>query len=355
MGFSLGSILSSAKRAIQEVVDSGPIKELDRALGGNLSSSIDTLSDVFEQGKEVLSKGRKILKDVQEIATAGSFGRMLNVGLDKIGLPDIVGDVAGCVLDVCTGNIPGAISNGLDVAEDVAKACGGDELAGYLKAGANITGMFSGPSGMGRAAEVISTVGKAAGALDGGLNAVELLAGGDIVGGGKALLGAMGEAAGVGKALGVSEEKLEWLNKAVEHGGKAMSFLEPALADGKLGVDDLQHLPVADLAKKAGVPEKYHDMLQPAAQLLGALATGGDPSEALGGVAEQVLQIAADKGIIPSLDDTLKTVLGEGVKFAKMAQDNPDAAQLAKSWLESSQLMREGVALSNMHAQLLRM
>lgn len=355
MDISFKSVINVARGAVKEVLGSGPVKELDRALGTNLGGSLGQLGDVFEQGKALLGKGRKILKDVQEIATAGSFGRMLNVGLDKIGLPDVVGDVAGCVLDVCTGNIPGAVSNGLDIAEDVARACGGDEIAGYLKAGANITGMFSGPTGMGKAAEVMATVGKAAGALDGGLGAAELLAGGDVVGGGKALLGALGEAAGVGKALGVSEEKLAWLNKAVDHGGKAMGFLEPALADGRLGVDDLQHLPLDQIARRAGVPDQYQAMLGPGVGLISALATGGDPTEALGGVAEQVLQLAVDRGVIPNLDDALKTALGEGVAFARLTAEHPDAAKLARGWLDSAQLMRAGVALPDVHAQRLRM
>lgn len=57
-----------------------------------------------------------------------NIGGFINSLLDKF-LPDIVGDLIGAAVDVCTGNTAGAACNALDALEDVFEAVGADEVA----------------------------------------------------------------------------------------------------------------------------------------------------------------------------------------------------------------------------------
>jgi hypothetical protein len=47
-----------------------------------------------------------------------SLGKIINNMLDRI-LPDVVGDLVGCAVDVMTGNPQGAALNAFDAFEDV--------------------------------------------------------------------------------------------------------------------------------------------------------------------------------------------------------------------------------------------
>lgn len=61
-----------------------------------------------------------------------SLGKIINNVLDKI-LPDVVGDLVGCAVDVFTANPQGAAANALDALEDVVEPFGGGAMAQTLE------------------------------------------------------------------------------------------------------------------------------------------------------------------------------------------------------------------------------
>lgn len=201
------------------------------------SGALGALGDVFAGGEGPLSS-------VFDIIGAGSFGCMLNEGLDTMGLPDWVGDVAGGVLDFATGNYVGVAANALDAAEDLAKACGSDELAGFLKAGANITGMLSaGPLGaagsLGKAADTLNTIDTVTDVITQGQSVLDHAQQGDWLGAATGVLGMIGAHAGLGAHLGMEPEQIARLTDVATRGHELSSWLDHATEDGSIGLDDL--------------------------------------------------------------------------------------------------------------------
>lgn len=114
------------------------------AIGDAVSSIADAVTDVAEavgldDVADVIG-----LDDMFDAVSNLGVGGWLNDLSDSLGLPDWFGDVAGAVADAMTGNVVGAVANGLDAIEDVALACGEETLAKFLKAGSEITEMFLG-------------------------------------------------------------------------------------------------------------------------------------------------------------------------------------------------------------------
>jgi len=73
---------------------------------------------------------------------SGSIGGFVNDFMDELGLPDVVGDFTGMIVDLGMGNAIGATTNFVDALGDVAEGLGIDELVGEAATnkGLNIIG-----------------------------------------------------------------------------------------------------------------------------------------------------------------------------------------------------------------------
>ncbi len=229
------------------------ITDASRAVSSLIQDPIGTLEKASTQAHEfiqdhVLADGG-LLDDVMDVVTSGSFGSMLNTGLDKLGLPDWIGDVAGGALDFCTGNYVGFAANALDAAEDLARACGGDEIAGFLETAGSITGMFAGGSALGEAGEAIAT---ATSLIESGAGMLEKAGEGDWLGAAGDAFGILSESQGWGSALGLDADVISDLSGIGAKGAEVTAWLDQSLADGTFGLDDVLSSPlIDDLAREA--------------------------------------------------------------------------------------------------------
>ncbi|TDP75446.1 hypothetical protein [Bradymonas sediminis] len=253
---AIGNACSAVADVVSDVADVAvSVATLD--VGGvadGLGSLVGNLGDTFEAVTDCLGPLGSVVDDaIGALASGGGLGGILNSALDSLGLPDWIGDVAGGVLDFCTGNYVGAVANGLDALEDVAKACGGDEIAGFLKAGAGVTGMFSGGIGgdVGKIGEVLGGISGTISNVENAMGAASSLMDGDLVGAGGALLETFGPQLGeLDSVLGpLSESATEILGAAREPATAILGALGDALEDGKLDFDDLLG-PAAQLASE---------------------------------------------------------------------------------------------------------
>src|SRR5690554_4875026 len=252
---AIGNAVSAAVDVVGDMAEIAVgVATLD--VGGvmdGVGALVQDVGDTFEAVTEALGPIGTVLEEaVGALTSGGGLGGILNSALDSLGLPDWIGDVAGGVLDFCTGNYVGAVANGLDALEDVAKACGGDEIAGFLKAGAGVTGMFSGGIGgdVGKIGEVLGGVSGTISNVENAMDAASSLMDGDLVGAGGALLETFGPQLGeLDSVLGpLSDSATEILGAAREPATAILGALGDALEDGNLDFDDLMG-PAAQLAK----------------------------------------------------------------------------------------------------------
>jgi hypothetical protein len=243
-------------------MDFNPLANINKALtdatqavSSLLQDPVGTLEKASTQAHDfiqdhVLADGG-LLDDVMDVVTSGSFGSMLNTGLDKLGLPDWIGDVAGGALDFCTGNYVGFAANALDAAEDLARACGGDEIAGFLETAGSITGMFAGGSALGQAGEAIATT---TSLIESGAGMLEKAGEGDWLGAAGDGFGILAGSQGWGDALGLDGDTISNLVEIGTKGGEVTTWLDQSLADGSFGLDDVLSSPLLDdLAREAGL------------------------------------------------------------------------------------------------------
>src|SRR5690554_720050 len=290
---AIGNAVSAAVDVVGDMAEIAVgVATLD--VGGvmdGVGALVEDVGDTFEAVTEALGPIGSVLEEaVGALTSGGGLGGILNSALDSLGLPDWIGDIAGGVLDFCTGNYVGAVANGLDALEDVAKACGGDEIAGFLKVGSEVTGMFSagGLGGAGKIGEVLGGVSGTVSNIENSMGAVSALMDGDIVGAGTSILDTFGP--GLGELDGVlgplSESACELLGAARDPTSAILGALGGALEDGKLGLDDLG-APFAQLAQDHFNfdPGSLFDGLSgSAAQALGESLS----SEQMGGLLESI-------------------------------------------------------------------
>lgn len=220
-------------------------------------------------------------------------GAAANEALDRLGVPDVVGDVVGVVLDIGTMNYLGAGVNAMDAGADIARAAGKEQLAGYLDAATPVAKQISGV--IGRAAMIVATGGASgaatasAGGLSmsaqgftqtlsmvrGGLAAADNLQRGDWAGAALEGFGALGDFGPLGEALGVAPDILSRTSEVAEHGARATRVLQQVLADGELDLSDLQHVPTLELLGAAGVEVEGREDIIGAA--VGLVAGEGAP------------------------------------------------------------------------------
>ncbi len=326
---SIGHAVSAAVDTVEDVT--GDIGHAVEDVGKDLGKGMSEIGDSFEQiGKDLGPLG-DIVDGAMDILSSGSLGGMLNTAMDKLGLPDWVGDVGGGVLDFCTGNWVGAAANGLDALQDVADACGAHELGGFLKAGSKITGMFAGNiggTGLGEVDQLIGEAKKTVGTIDKAMGGVKSLMSGDIVGAGESLLDTFGGNLGplksvVGELGGEATSAVEEL---IPQGKTVLNALGGALADGKLDIGDLKQLPVGDVLTSAlgeDTAKELEQIAGPAIDFYSQASGIADQISDMGGQIEQEsLQAAGQAG-----RGLLNGVLG--VLTDRLGADHPDIAKLA--------------------------
>ncbi|QDG51108.1 hypothetical protein FIV42_10290 [Persicimonas caeni] len=276
-----------------------------------------------------------------EVISSGSLGQMLNTGLDKLGMPDWIGDIGGGVLDFCTGNWVGAAANGLDALEDVAKACGGDEIAGFLKAGSNITGMFAGGGlgKMGKAGELIDTATDSLGMVDDALGGIESLIDGDIMAAGQSLLDLTGGDLGpLENVVGeFSDEALGLLEEHIPQAKQLVSGLYSALEDGQLTLDDLQNDEVSELLGSVIGEEQLAGLEELAKPVIDFVHDGQSLVDELG-LGSALEMSSLGQGLVGGVMDFVAD---------QLEADHPDIAKLAAKRDFIGQLIQMGAADPN--------
>lgn len=118
----------------------GFFSAIGNAVSGAVSGIIDTV--VGEDsliGKVASGLG---LDNVTDLILGGP-GQWLETITDAVGLPPIVGDVLNCITNVATGNIPGAISEAMEAASQIAVAVGAEKLGQFLELGKNLVSPFT--------------------------------------------------------------------------------------------------------------------------------------------------------------------------------------------------------------------
>jgi hypothetical protein len=372
MGFldAVGNAISSAAEAVADVAGDvgGAVSDVASGVGG-------MVGDTFEAIDAGLGPLSGLVDGAMEVLSSGSLGGMLNTALDKLGMPDWIGDIGGGVLDFCTGNMVGAAANGLDALEDVAKACGGDELAGFLKAGSQITGMFSGGTtvGMGQVDDLIGTASKSISSVDDALDGVESLLAGDVVGAGESLLDLAGGGLGPLESVvdELSDEALGLLDEHIPQAKTLLGAVGAAVADGKLTAGDLGDQSIQDalgglttdielgMLEDLGGPvldffDTTHQQIQQAAGQfdVSALLGGFTPGKSLiGGVLDSVCdKLGAGHPDIEKLG--LKQDFA--TQLFEMATSDPDALGILRDLLEETAMVGDAVDTLSHHGASLR-
>lgn len=331
-------------RSIPDAVglDTSSLPGLPEGIAGPLGGGGPV--DEMTSGKKEGGMFSKIFDAVTDVISSGSLGCMLNTGLDKMGLPDVIGDIAGGVLDFATGNYVGVAANALDACEDLAKACGADDIAGYLKTGAEITSMFSSPTG-----EIGAIVGKVAQGVDvlkTGAETFEAAKNGDITGMAKGAFGMMGQLAGL------SPEHADILNTVSDVGTQVTDWFERAGADGEFSVEDLKDAPLAALATALGIDPEHAQTAQDIVQTVGGVAAGDGPEALIGQFFDALLSNASSDDLkaaaeaLSGFDDLKELILTAG---------SDDAAQSALELLQQGAQLQQTVDVQSHHRANMRM
>lgn len=268
-------ILSSVLKHIQTL----PISPTQMATGPTSVLS-DPTQDQLIEGRE--DGFGAIIGALKRVITAGSVGSMVNTGLDQLGLPDVIGDIVGGVVDACMGNYVGAAANALDAAEDLAKSCGEDDIAGYLKMGSQLTGMVAG--GPGQFADVVDKVSTGISLLEMGQHTVEALQNGDMTSVAQGVFGMIGQYAGL------DPEHAEQLTRLSQMGLSATTWVEQAMQDGELDLSDLSTMPLAQLLTSTNLTDpQTANIVQSITQTVGRVHQGMPPMEAFHALIDQII------------------------------------------------------------------
>lgn len=328
---AIGGAVDAVTDVVNDVVD-----EVGDAVGDVASGIGEAIGDTFEAVSDGLGPLGDFVDGAIEVLSSGSLGQMLNTGLDKLGMPDWIGDIGGGVLDFCTGNWVGAAANGLDALEDVAKACGGDEIAGFLKAGSNITGMFAGGGlgKMGKAGELIDVATDSLNTVDDVLDGVESLMDGDIMAAGQTLLDLTGGELGpLESVIGeFSDEAIELLDQHIPQAKGLIAGIGSALADGELTLEDLQGSEVGDILGSIIGQENLGELQGLAKPVFDFMRDGQELADRLG-VGDMIEMGSIGQGLIGGVMDFVADQLEAG---------HPDIEKLGLKRDFISQLIQMG-------------
>ncbi len=357
------------------------ISSLVKSAGNLVSDIADAVtSGVAEVAKGVVTAATTLVSDTFELADTltggvlgklsdfmgGSLGTMLNKGLDALGLPDWVGDIAGATLDFCTGNYIGAAANALDALEDVAKACGGDELAAFLKTGSEITNMFSpaGAMNLGKVGEIANAASAIIDKIEVGMGALTKLQTGDILGAGADIFKLAGVDAGefaesIGKAI--DPDLTSMVISCFGQAETAMSYLD----DPVKGVQDLLQGPLKEFAPAASSMFDFaKDISDKMSNLGGTLPPGFDQmiKTGLPGIAQNLFgaleQMAKGESFSGSVLQSGRDMIMHGIEQAMqqlvMCNENRQAFGDIADLLRQAAARLETVDLQCHHGTAIR-
>jgi len=117
-------------------------------IGGTAGKAVGGAAGAGEaQGAKKAGGIGGLLGDVFSLVSGGGVGGIANKLMDSLGLPDWMGDVIGCAIDAYMGNIPGAIANGADLAENILEETDSEQLMPFVKMAEGLGGVASGDLG----------------------------------------------------------------------------------------------------------------------------------------------------------------------------------------------------------------
>ena len=302
------------------------------------------------------------------IFSGGGVGKGANELLDRLGVPDHVGDIVGVGVDLCMANWGGAIANGLDLGEDVALKAGHEELAGHLKKASNATGkvwgfaikvgVMVGTAGTGNVAIGSATMSMKAitgglGTTRAALGAGERLQAGDKGGAALAALGGLASFVPMGEAMGMKPETLQVVGEVARHATTAVGFLTSAMADGELGAEDLAYLPARRVLEAAGVEVgSAGPLVDGAVSFLGA-AVGGEEG-AWGPLLEGAVSSILEGGAAAEDEGQVRQGVGFLGQLLEQAGKNPELVEALGALLQRGLAGQEPVDLSAQRGRALR-
>lgn len=296
------------------------------------------------------------------------LGGAVNEAMDRFGLPDVIGDVVGTVVDLGTMNFVGASLNGLDASENILRATGHEELAGYIDAALPIadtvvgivsqaalmacTGGGSAAVSVGGMTTSVSSIMQTVSMIRGGLDAGAAWEKGDYFGAATAGFGAMANFGGLGDMLGMSPDTLSTIADVAQYGGQATGVMQGVMADGKVDLSVLQHVPVLELLGGAGLDTSgKEDLIGGLVGFISGSASDDDKEEMIGSLADTMINALlargakddAGAGSVQFLGDILKTGAAE-----------PDLLELLGGLLKNAAAKEHDVNMTHQHASRMR-
>ncbi len=354
----------------------GIIKNAANAAANIMNKAADKVEGAAKTINKTLDKIESTVKDINfddfsfdsalELLDTGmkrGLGGVVNMALDKMGLPDVVGDVVGTALSVVTGDIRGVILNGADALSDVAKATGHEKIAGFIDAALPILDTVSGiatqvaltaatagaaaPVSIGGLTLNVATIIKGAELVKTGLEVGSAIQNGDWMGAAKGLLSGVGTLAGIGGDLGMAADVIDKLTTAADYGAKALPVIQNVMADGKLDLSDLQHVPLNDILQAAGVNTAgKEDMIQGLLSFGAGVISGQPPMDSVSGLLTSLIgQVAPEQA---QQIDFIKDLIMTGM-------DKPDMLELLSSILSQTLSTQKDVDLHGQLASFMRM
>lgn len=391
----IGSAVSNVAQNVGNVVDDalGDLGDSAKKIGKGMDKAFDKVGDAVEDFSKKSFK-EKIGGTFKTLFQRG-VGGLADKALDSLGLPDAVGDAVGLALNVGTGNFLAAGVQGVDLLEDVGRATGNEKLEGFAKAalpiaekvngfiskastavaitvatggvgGAAIAGGAGAAGALGTAASVAGTVGT----FTAGMSLCNNLEDGNLKGAAMDALGILSGSGVVGNlqsTLGLSDDAVNVLNQVVEYGPDVVESLSGALEDGKLQLDDLQHLPVDTILEKAGGFDKIMDKLPDGVlpegmekDFISGIANfmtkgaGGDQQGAIESIANPLINLMGNK--LGGDDQNIMTNLLEfGKEIMSGEVNNPEKNNVFKMLLQGVGMLAQNIDLAGQHSQGMRM
>lgn len=331
--------------------------QVAQSLGSQKAASYDGDSFGFDDALGIFDK----------LMTRGPGGAV-NEALDRFGLPDVVGDVVGTVVDLGTMNFPGAALNGLDAAENILRATGNEELAGYIEAALPVADQILGV--VGQAALMICTGGGSAAVSVGGMTTsvsslmqtVSMVRGGleagaawedgDYFGAATAGFGALANFGGLGDMLGMSPETLSTIADVAQYGSQATGVMQGVMADGEVDLSDLQHVPVLELLGGAGLDTSgKEDLIGGLVGFISGSASDGAKEALLGSLADTMINALLTR---TTQDDTSAGSMQFLGDILKAGAAEPDLLELLGGLLKNAAAKEHDVNMTHQHASRMR-
>ena len=309
--------------------------------------------------------------DVFDELTSRGVGGALETLSDSLGLPDVIGDIAGLAGDLMMMNVPGILENSADLGADIARMCGNEKLEGFCDAASDkmtgfnkvagkitftaVTTVASGGTAtVGSSAMSVADFTKGLQMVRSGLSCADNLQNGkpwDAAGDALASLTAFNA---IGGSLGVDAETLELTGKIADAGTKYLPAAA-AIADGGIDASDLQHIPVGALAEDLGVDlGDNEELVEALLKFSGKAAAGEDPATILRSMALDLISFGSGLAGTDELEERIEdVVLFQADLWVASIEDEQVASGLAET-LELLSNHRQDIDLTALSLSLLR-